>query len=673
MPSLLGLRGRLLIALTLILFCVAVGLAVVLGSGDNQRPAASGFGDLAATVEAKRTATAPTSTSTPTPQPAPPTVHLDVAMDNTQPIPLLTMGNQGESELTWRLWGVYRSPLGSAQPLRVAVLGADAFDTFLLLEADADLAQDFHFVNGGDDWTAEAIQSYDLLVVSEPLGGLSKEEMAALTAFQASGRGLLLGLGEFDSLSNSVYASVADGFGVNGSTLQDFVPGTLNPGYSWGQGSLMPVAGVGSLHLTSADWVVQGRNGAIFLAAREDMARRLIFGGALSVWLASNPDLMRQTLDWVGNAWLFLQPLAGQVPAQSSQVITGLLDTSGFFAGSHTLDVVVESNDPAAPRLHVPMRLQVSGESRLGTGSHSLDFGRVYVGYEQVRSLRIDNPGVAELQVALSVDDSAFHVQPQRLVVRPRASGSVTVTFRPTLSQTLASAIRINSNDPISPTWQVAVTGQALVPPAIALLSVDQGQVLTRTFSTTNAQIEVGIPQVEWPTPSPTATISTSLSILPTPTPNPGASTPRPTATGTPSVTVQAGPVATATITSRTTGTPTVQTSIVATHSNTPSSTATPGSTPDSTPATADATPTPAPLVLARGRGTSEIPILALPEEDAAVVTLLGPETIFLASARTQATDWLFGHTTGMTLTGWIAVQELVVIGDPQRLPIQTP
>jgi len=78
-------------------------------------------------------------------------------------------------------------------------------------------------------------------------------------------------------------------------------------------------------------------------------------------------------------------------------------------------------------------------------------------------------------------------------------------------------------------------------------------------------------------------------------------------------------------------------------------------------------------LVLARGRGTSEIPILALPEEDAAIVTLLGTETIFLASARTQATDWLFGHITGMTLTGWIAAQQLVVIGDPQRLPIQKP
>lgn len=669
MPSLSGPWGRLLIALTLILFCVAVGLAVVLGSGGNRRPSASGFGDLAATVEARRTATAPTPTATPPPtaQPISPAASLEVAIDNTQAIPLLTIGNQGDSILDWRLWGVYRSPLGSAQPLRVAVLGADAFDTFLLLEADAGLAQDFHFVNGGDDWKPETIHSYDLLVVSEPQGGVSEAEITALAAFQASGRGLLLGLGGFDSLSSSAYASVSYSFGVDGSTPQNFVPGTLSPDYSWGQVVLMPVAGVNSLHLAGADWVVQGRNGATFLAAREERARTAIFGGALSVWLADNPGLMRQALHWVGNSWLFLPPLSGQVAAQSSQVVTGLLDTSGFFAGSHTVDVLVESNDPATPRLRVPMRLLVNGEPRLDVSGASVAFPPVYVGYESVRSLRIDNSGVAELQVALRVDDADLRIQPDRFIIGPRSSQAVTVTFRPLVSQTLASTISIVTNDPISPTWQVAVTGQGIVPPLIAILPVDQGQVLTRTFTTTNAQVEVGLPQVEWPTPSPTATISPTKPISATTTPNPGGSTPRPTPAGNRIPTVQA------TATDRAIVIPTVQPSVVATHSNAPSSTATPGSTPDLTPAPADATPTPAPLVLARGRGTSETSILALPEGDAAIVALLGPETIFLASARTQATDWLYGHTTGMTLTGWIAIQQLVVIGDPQRLPIQRP
>ena len=67
MPSISGPRGRLLIAFTLILFCVAVGFAVVFGNGNNQRPSASGFGDLAATVEVRRTANAPTATPTPVP------------------------------------------------------------------------------------------------------------------------------------------------------------------------------------------------------------------------------------------------------------------------------------------------------------------------------------------------------------------------------------------------------------------------------------------------------------------------------------------------------------------------------------------------------------------------------------------------------------------------------
>lgn len=660
MPQISGLRGRLLIAFALILLCVAVGFAVVYGNGGNQRPAA-GFGDLAATVEARRTANAPTATPTPipTPQPIVLSAHLAVAVDSTQAIPLLTIGNQGYSDLAWRLWGVYRSPLGSAKPLQVAVLGADAFDTFLVLEADAGLASAFRFVNEGDDWTAASIQTYDLLVVSEPEDGLTGDEVAALAAFQASGRGVVLGIGQLDNLQAPVDNTINTLFGVNGLTTQGFVPGTVNPAHPVGQNvALSPVGGLtSSLHVTSAEWVVHGRDGATFVAAREGDARALLFGGSLADWQASNPGLLRQALHWAGNSWLFIQPLSGQIPAQSSQVITALLDTSGFFAGMHLVDVVVASNDPATPQLRVPMRLQVSGAPRLGLGGALVEFDQVYVGYDQVRTLRIDNPGVAELEVALAADDAAFSLQPQRFVVLPRASQTVAITFRPPVSQTFISTIRIASNDPISPTWQIGVAGEGIVPPKIALLAVDQALVLTRTFTTSNAQIEVGAPQVERPTPSLTAT---PISATPT--------AERENARPTPPGRQPKAPEVSATFVA-----PTDQPSAVATPSNTSSSTATPGSTPDSSFA-AHRTPTAAPtLVIARHAGESSTPILAAPDGDAAVLAMLAPGSLFLASARTPDTQWLYGHATGTTLTGWIAVQQLILIGDPQLLPILVP
>ena len=664
MPQISGLRGRLLIAFTLILLCVAVGFMVVYGNGGNQRPAAD-FGDLAATMEARRTANAPTATPTPipTPQPTVPSAHLEVAVDSTQAIPLLTIGNQGYSDLAWRLWGVYRSPLGSAKPLRVAVLGADAFDTFLVLEADAGLASDFRFVNEGDDWTAASIQTYDLLVVNEAEGGLSGDEAAALAGFQASGRGVILGIGQLDNFQTPVYNYINTLFGVDGSTTQGFAPGVVNPAHPLGQSVTLATVGglTSSLHVTSAEWVVQGHNGATFVAAQESEGRTILFGGSLVEWLASNPGLVRQALHWAGNGWIFLQPLSGQVAAQSSQVITALLDTSGFFAGTHLVDVVVESNDPATPRLRVPMRLQVSGTPRLGVDGALIEFDQVYVGYDQVRTLRIDNPGVAELEVALTADDAAISLQPQRFVLMPRASQTVAITFRPRVSQTVASTIRIASNDPISPTWQVEVVGEGIVPPKIALLAVDQALVLTRPFTTSNAQIEVGAPQVERPTPSPTAT--TVQATPNTATPVTGGPSARPTPSSTSSIRpTPATPVA-----------PTAQSLVVATPSITPSSTATPGPTPDSSSAATE-TSTAAPmLVIAHHAGESPTPILAAPDGDAAVLALLAPGYIFLASARTPDTQWLYGHATGTTLTGWIAVQQLILIGDPQLLPILVP
>lgn len=665
MPSIAGPWGRLLIAATLILFCVAVGLAVVLGSGGNQPSTGSGFGDLAATVEARRTANAPTATpsSTPTPQPIAHAASMDVALDESHSIPLLTISNQGYSQLAWQMWGVYRSSLGSATPLQVAVLGADAFDTFLLLEADAELARDFRFVNGGDDWTTGTIAPYDLLVVSEPEGGLSQEEMAALVTFHASGRGLILGIGQIDNLAATAYTQVNAVFGVDNSAPQAFVPNSANPAYPVGQGmALSQLSDAGSLHLTSAQWVVQGQSGATFVAAREDQARTLVFGGSLAEWLVSNPGLVQSALRWVGNSWLFLKPLSGQVPAQSSQVVTGLLDTSGFFAGSHLVDVVVESNDPATPRLRLPIQLQVRGEPRLGVQPGPVEFGDVYVGYDRVREIVVENLGVAALEVTLTAGDSTLHLQPDHLQIGPRARQVVAITFRPRLSQTVSSLIRLVSNDPISPTWSLPVTAQGVIPPIIALAAVDSELTLTRTFTTTNAQLQIGPPQVERPTPSPTATISPTLSI-PSSTPTPGGPVARPTQAGEPTPTLHATAAVGAAPTTIAIGTPIAQPSVVATHSNASSSTATPGSTPDA----------PLPQVFARSAAEGGAPILVLPEGDAAMIGLLGPEAIFSASARTQATDWLYGHTTGITLTGWIAVQQLVLIGDPQRLPIQNP
>jgi len=441
---------------------------------------------------------------------------------------------------------------------------------------------------------------------------------------------------------------------------------------------LAPVAGLtSSLRLTGgAEGVVQGRDGATFVAAQEGESRAVLFGGSLAEWLASNPRLLRQALHWAGNGWLFIQPLAGQVSAQSSQVVTALLETSGFFAGTHLVDVVVESNDPATPRLRVPMRLIVSGDPQLAVDREVVEFAQVYAGFDQVRTLRIDNLGVADLKVELTADDPEFTLQPQRFVVAPRASQSVEITFRPQLSQTLASTIRIASNDPISPTWQVALQGQSITPPRIEVLAVDQNAVLTRTFTTANAQIQVGAPQVEWPTPSPTVTVSATLSqTIPSQTPTPGKGGPTARLTPAGESTPIHRPTVATTLTTpvAATSTPTIESPVVATHSITPSSTATPGSTSDSSSAAAG-TPTVAPaLLLARHAGESSTPILAAPDGDAAVLALLAPGSIFLASARTQDTHWLYGHTTGTTLAGWIAVQQLILLGDPQRLPILVP
>lgn len=675
MPPFTSPMGRLSLALTLILFCVVVGLVVVSGSGGSQAPA-TGFGDLAATVEARRTASAPTPTPTPTLARAilgwDPPRGQGWDPPRGQGVPLLTIGNQGDSELEWRLWAVYHAPLGSARPLRVAVLGADAFDTLLALEADPELAADFYFANAGDNWTSATLEDYDLLMISESTGQLTGDELETLATFQASGRGMILGLAQVDNLSPAVYAQLSDLFGIEATAAQHVVPGLANQAHPVGRGvTVARLDGPSSrLQVRDGEWVVQDQNGSVAVAARQEVARTLVFGGSLAGWLASNPQLVRQGLSWAGTGWLFISPLSGQVPAQSSQVITAQLDTSGFFAGSHQVDVVVESNDPASPRLRLPIQLEVTGDPQMRVAVDSLDFAQVYVGYERTQTLRIHNAGIAELQVRMRVDTPGLGLAPEQFVVAPRQSQAVTLTFQPGVSQALAAIIHIDSNDPISPTRQIGVTGQGVVAPAIAISAPEQTLLFTRTVQMPNAQIQIGVHQVEQPTPSApptpsvTATPSATLTPSATPTVTPGSTGNLPTQPADQPAGAESPGTAVALHS---------PTSTVAVPTITPSSTATSRPAVDTAP-DMTATPTSVPvLVIARPSDRSPAAIRATPDDDAPVLARLAVDAIFFASARSQDTGWLYGYVAGTTERGWIANQQITLLGDPQRLPVQTP
>jgi len=77
---------------------------------------------------------------------------------------------------------------------------------------------------------------------------------------------------------------------------------------------------------------------------------------ALLVRAVEAPDVCAMPADV---AWLTLSETAGSVDAHASSSITATLDPSGLANGSYTATLCIASNDPAHPRLAVPVRFEV--------------------------------------------------------------------------------------------------------------------------------------------------------------------------------------------------------------------------------------------------------------------------------------------------------------------------
>ncbi len=176
--------------------------------------------------------------------------------------------------------------------------------------------------------------------------------------------------------------------------------------------------------------------------------------------------------------WLSATPSAGTVLPGDSVEITVGFNAAGLCGDQFLANLHVLSNDPTSPNVTVPVTLNLIAEPDIMVAPAALDFGDVYLTQDASLPLSVANAGCATLTVKNIVSDNeVFTVTPASFTVAPGATQVVTVTFTPDAVGAAAGELTITSNDPLDPAVTVALAGNGLATPGIAVYptSLTQG------------------------------------------------------------------------------------------------------------------------------------------------------------------------------------------------------
>jgi len=116
--------------------------------------------------------------------------------------------------------------------------------------------------------------------------------------------------------------------------------------------------------------------------------------------------------------------------------------------------------------------VQQPAGTTIPAGYGKVDFGKVKTGVAVTRSFTIFNNGPVELgELAVKIEGGAAAAfvasAPQATSLAKGASTTFTVRFSPTLAKTHAAVLRVTSNDPYIPIYDIALAGTGVAAPKI--------------------------------------------------------------------------------------------------------------------------------------------------------------------------------------------------------------
>ncbi|MCX6291246.1 MAG: PKD domain-containing protein, partial [Bacteroidetes bacterium] len=147
--------------------------------------------------------------------------------------------------------------------------------------------------------------------------------------------------------------------------------------------------------------------------------------------------------------WIQTSPSSDTVTAGGSSVIQVTFSTTGLFAGVHTTNLILTTNDPLHPTVIIPCTLTVSGSPSIALSKSCLNFGTVMQYTTTPDTLYIRNNGCDTLRVtSLSPSLPAYTVTPSgNLHIAPYDSAMIVVHFSSATTGTFNGNLVIHDND----------------------------------------------------------------------------------------------------------------------------------------------------------------------------------------------------------------------------------
>jgi alpha-tubulin suppressor-like RCC1 family protein len=162
-------------------------------------------------------------------------------------------------------------------------------------------------------------------------------------------------------------------------------------------------------------------------------------------------------------------PTSLAVPPGDSRTVE--VDLTPSSTGLITGTLTILSDDPEHSVIEVTLEGEGVSSSQIAVSDTLLAFGQVCIGFAfEPLPLFVASEGLCPLVVSnISTDNSDFSVYPTSFTLPPGDTQQVGVEFAPSSAGLITGTLTITSNDPDHPTLEIALEGEGLVPPEIAV------------------------------------------------------------------------------------------------------------------------------------------------------------------------------------------------------------
>jgi len=188
-----------------------------------------------------------------------------------------------------------------------------------------------------------------------------------------------------------------------------------------------------------------------------------------------------------------VSPASGEVAPGTSAEVAVTLDAAGLTGGTYAGTLVLETNDPAAPRLALPVALTAAGEGLLAVdGPAEVDFEHVVVGQTAQRRVVLRNDGTAPVTLGPVTASAPFTVGAVPPRVEPGETATLTVRFAPGAEGAATGTLSIGSDAADAPALALPLAGSGVPPPTLIVAAdtlvamAASGQAAAVTFTIEN-------------------------------------------------------------------------------------------------------------------------------------------------------------------------------------------